>query len=168
MKQLTILLGIFFPLFLSSQVDSVALQTPEGITNKMLELISGEIDAPRDWDEYRNLFLPTAQKISVNKNAPPRRQVRVMNLEEFVRNVGPLYKRDGFDEYAIGLTVEEYNGIATVFQTFYCKNLLGTYEKRGINNYQLVFADNRWWIANTMFTNETEDSPIPEKYLFKK
>lgn len=153
------------PFLLVAAQDTIAVQSIEGITSKMIELISGDIDEPRNWDEYRNLFLPTAQKISINRSAPPSRQVRSMNLEEFVRNVGPAYKRDGFEEVSIGLTINEYNGIANVFQSFYCKNLKGTYEKRGINSYQLVYADNRWWIASTTFTNETEENPIPAHFL---
>ena len=153
---------------LTAQEDTLSLKTIEGVTNKMIHLISGEIGEERDWEAYRNLFLPTAQKMSVSIGKDGTRRVRAMNLEEFVRNVGPVYSRDGFEEYAIGLTVNEFNGIATVFQSFYCKNLLGTYENRGVNSYQLVFLKDRWWIANTLFTNETEDMPLPEKFLFKK
>lgn len=153
---------------LTSQIDTIALQTPEGITNKMLELISGPVGEDRNWDAYRNLFLPTAQKISISKSAGAKTRVRVMNLEEFVRNVGPLYSRDGFEEYTIGLEVEEWNGIANVFQSYYCKNLIGTYEKRGINSYQLVYKDNRWWIASTMFTSETEEVILPDSLLFEE
>jgi len=167
-KAIVLLFVCSLPFQIVAQIDTVAVKTIEGITNKMIELISGEIDEPRNWDAYRNLFLPTAQKISINRKAPPKRQVRVRNLEEFVRDVGPLYKRDGFEEYAIGLTVNEYNGIANVFQSFYCKNLLGTYERRGINSYQLVYADDRWWIASTTFTNEAKTEALPDKYLFKE
>ena len=165
-----ILLAFLFGSYsnLSAQIDTVALQSIEGITNKMIELISGDIGEKRNWDEYRNLFLPTAQKISIRKSKDGITRTRAMNLEEFVRNVGPLYARDGFEEYAIGLTVNEFNGIANVFQSYYCKNLLGTYEKRGINSYQLVYMNDRWWIANTLFTPESEDNIIPDKYLYRK
>lgn len=169
MKKLTLLLLLIcFQSNLFTQTDTTAVKTIEGITNKMIALISGDIGEKRNWDEYRNLFLPTAQKISVGKSKNGKTRTRVSNLEEFVRNVGPLYARDGFEEYAIGLTVNEFNGIANVFQSYYCKNLLGTYEKRGVNSYQLVYMDDRWWIANTLFTAETDDSPLPDKYLFKK
>ena len=152
----------------NAQIDTTALKSIEGITNKMIELISGDIGEERNWDEYRNLFLPTAQKISIGKTRNGQTRARTMNLEEFVRNVGPLYARDGFEEYAIGLTVNEYNGIANVFQSYYCKNLLGTYEKRGVNSYQLVFMEDRWWIANTVFTEESDEIPLPDKFLFKE
>ncbi|GAA4271370.1 hypothetical protein GCM10022258_06630 [Aquimarina gracilis] len=148
--------------------DNSYLKTIEGVTNKMIELISGDIGEERNWEEYRNLFLPTAQKMSLSVNKKGEERVRVMNLEEFIRNVGPLYKRDGFEEYAIGLRVDEFNGIASAFQSYYCKNLKGTYEKKGINSYQLVYSKNRWWIASTLFTAETEDNPLPEKYLSEK
>ncbi len=153
---------------LNAQVDTLAVQSIEGITNKMLALISGEIGEQRDWEEYRNLFLPTAQKMSIQETRDGKKRVRTMNLEEFVRYVGPLYAIDGFEEYAIGLTVNEFNGIANVFQSYYCKNLKGTYEKRGINSYQLVHQKNRWWIASVLFVNETKAYPIPNKFLFKK
>ena len=164
---------LFFLVFgiqasLAAQIDTISLKSIEGITNKMIELISGEIGEARNWEEYRNLFLPTAQKMSLKKTKNGKNKVNVMNLEEFVRNVGPYYSRDGFEEYAIGLTINEFNGIATVFQSFYCRNLLGTYEKRGVNSYQLVYMKNRWWIASTLFTNETKNALIPDKYLFKK
>ena len=169
MKSFTIaILHLIFTQLIFGQIDSTIFQSPEKLTARMLELISGEIDEVRKWDEYRNLFLPTAQKISINRNAPKNRQVRVMNLEEFVRNVGPLYKKNGFEEIVIGLTINEFNGIANVFQSFYCKNLIGTYEKRGINSYQLIYVDDRWWIASTTFTNESEENKIPEKYLYDK
>ena len=165
LKVKILLCALLLPILLKAEIDTTAVKTIEGITGKMLELISGPIDEPRNWEEYRMLFLPTAQKISINPNAPPKRQVRVMNLEEFIRNVGPLYKRDGFEEIVTGLTINEFNGIANVFQSFYCKNLLGTYEQRGVNSYQLVFANNRWWIASTTFTNASEEHPVPNQYL---
>lgn len=169
MKYLCFFLFTILPqIYATAQKDTSAVQSIEGITNKMIELISGEIGERRDWEEYRNLFLPRAQKISIGTTRDGKKRARVMNIEEFIRNVGPLYARDGFDEYAIGLTINEFNGIANVFQGFYCKNLKGTYEKRGINSYQLVFLNDRWWIASTTFTNETDDQPIPEQFLFEK
>lgn len=153
---------------LNAQFDTLALKSIEGITDKMIELISGEIGEERNWDEYRNLFLPTAQKLSIRRTKDGKSRVSAMNLEEFVRNVGPLYARDGFEEYSIGLTVNEFNGIATAFQSYYCKNLIGTYEKRGVNTYQLVYLDDRWWIANTLFAAESDEQKIPDEYLFEK
>lgn len=168
MKKLILsLILLSSPMVLFSQAEATAVKTIEGITNKMVEIISGPKGEERDWDEFRNLFLPRAQTISVIKSKDGRERLNVMNIEEFIRNIGPLYARDGFEEYSTGLTVNEFNGIAVAFQSFYCKNLIGTYENRGINSYHLIYAENRWWINSMSFANESEDSPIPEKYLFK-
>jgi len=165
---LMVFLFLGFQVQLTGQIDTMAFKTVEGITDKMLEMISGEVGEERDWEQYRMLFLPTAQKLSLRNRADGTSSVRARNIEEFVRTVGPLYARDGFEEYKIGLKVHEFNGIATAFQSYYCKNLIGTYEMRGVNTYQLVYVDDRWWIANTLFTSETEDVSVPNEYLFKE
>jgi len=167
MKNLIFWSLVIFPSFCFS-IDSLALKTPAGITEKMLEFISCEIGEEKDWEEYRNLFLPTAIKISINRKAPPHRQIRVLNLEEFVRIGRQSYPRDGFNEIVIGLKINEFNGIANVFQSFYCKNLTGTYEARGVNSFQLVYAEDRWWIASSTFTNESEELKLPDELLFEE
>lgn len=170
MKNCIIALIICLPFISTAEEtwDTMALKTPEGVAALMLEFISCEIGEEKDWEEYRKLFLPNAQKISINRKAPPNRQIRVLTLEEFVRRGREIYPRDGFEETVIGLKVNEFNGIANVFQSFYCKNLKGTYEARGVNSFQLVKAEGRWWIASTSFTNETEDLPLPDELLFEE
>ncbi len=155
---------------LHSQIDTMALKTPEGICEKMLEFISFEKDEVKDWDEYRNLFLPGAQKVSLRpqEGASLRRQVNSMNIEEFVRYAGPNYPKAGFEEYVIGVNVQEFNGIASVFQSFYCRSLDGNYEARGVNSYQLVYLNERWWIASTMYINESDDVKLPNELLFEE
>lgn len=168
---LTIIIGFFtFSLFGEVPSDSLALTTPEGVAAKMLEFISCEKGEEKDWDEYRNLFLPSAQKLSYRpmQGQSISRQTKSMNIEEFVRYAGPNYPAKGFEEIVIGLEVNEFNGIANVFQSFYCKTPDGSYEARGVNSYQLVYLNQRWWIAHTMFSNETEDVKLPNKYLFKE
>lgn len=165
MTKSILIASILIPLIAKAQVDTTAVKSIKGITDKMLKLISVPVGQDPNWEEYRNLFLPTAQKISLKPNGKPGRQVRSWNLEEFIRNVGPLFGRDGFKEVSIGLTVNEYNGVAVAFQSYHSKNLLGTYEKRGVNTYQLVYKDNRWWIANSLFVSEDPKNKIPEKYI---
>lgn len=167
MKSQTILLLLLFTATtVFSQKDSLATKTIKGTVNKMLEVISGEIGEPRDWDAYRDLFLPGAQKVILNPNAKhPANKAKVVNLEEFVRYFGSYYAKDGFLEVEIGLTVNEFNGIANVFQAYHAKNLKGTYDKKGINSYQLVFHSDRWWIASTTWSAESENHKIPSEFL---
>jgi hypothetical protein len=38
---------------------------------------------------------------------------------------------------------------------------------RGINSIQLMNDGKRWWIINIYWMQESEENPIPEKYLPK-
>lgn len=165
---ITVFISVTFSLI--AQVDTTAVKTPEGICAAMLAFISFEKNEVKDWDDFRNLFLPTAHLMSFRfqPGESLSKQAKNLTLEEFVRYFGPGYPKNGFEEYVIGLEVKEFNGIASVFQSFYCKTLNGSYEARGVNAYQLVYLNNRWWIAHSMFTNETEDSKLPNDLLFEK
>lgn len=169
-KLISLALGLFGMFSLTAQTDSLAYATPEKLADAMLAFITFDKDEVKDWDEYRNLFLPEANKLSFRPKPgdPLSRQVRSSNLEEFVRYSSPSYSKNGFEEYAIGVKVNEFNGIASVFQSFYCMSGDGSYEARGVNSYQMVFLNNRWWIANTMFINETDDVKLPDDLLSKE
>lgn len=163
-------LNVLFFNTVYSQIDSAALKTPEGVAAQMLKFISFEKDEVKDWEDYRSLFLPSAQKMSFRpiNGESLSKQVRANNIEEFIRYAGPNYSKKGFEEYVIGLDVKKFNGIASVFQSFYCRTLDDSYEARGVNAYQLVYLNERWWIASVIFINESEDEQLPKELLFEK
>lgn len=165
MKYLSIIFLFVFSNLQGQEIKSYT-QSPEAITDKMLEIISGEIGEERDWDTFRDLFAEDAHFFFPPSNG--KRKIMTMDIEEFIKRVGPMYKKDGFEEISLGNTIHQFNGMALVFQSYTCKNLRGTYQERGINNYQLVYAQKRWWIVSCTFANETKDSLIPEHYIFEK
>ena len=59
-------------------------------------------------------------------------------------------------------TVEEYNGIATVFQGYYAKEL--DMEEKGVNSYQLFYDGTRWWITGLIWTSDRNGVALPKKY----
>jgi hypothetical protein len=74
------------------------------------------------------------------------------------------YYQNGYLEYEISKVVNEYNGIANVFQTFYGKDSENR-EEKGINSYQLVYFNHRWWIASLLWTGDNNGVKVPKKYL---
>jgi len=60
--------------------------------------------------------------------------------------------------------VNQYNGIANVFQSFYAQDS-DKEEATGITSYQLTYFQERWWISDLMWPNHTDNVPIPKKYL---
>ena len=146
--------------------DSGSVTSINGIMKEMLRLVSVEKGKQRNWEGFRNLFLPTAQFTVVNHGESISKPVETVGLEEFISLMHDPYYDSGYLESEISKVVNEYNGIANVFQTFHGRDSEGV-EENGINSYQLVYFNNRWWIANLVWTIENNGVKIPKKYLKK-
>ncbi|MEM6720191.1 MAG: hypothetical protein AAF611_12775 [Bacteroidota bacterium] len=168
MKQLLLLLFVSFSCTISAQHKNIpqaeAVKTIDGIITKMLQLLSVEKGNAIDTESLKELFLPNAT-FSVLANDPEYPYpLETVNLEDFVTSLKDSYYENGFSEIEIGKVVHEFNGIASVFQSFYAIDSEKT-EVRGINSYQLVYLKNRWWISNLLWTFETDTVKIPKQYL---
>lgn len=161
----TILLAFNTALFAQNKLEinqENSTKTIQGLVNQTLELISGDTTKIRDWDAFRNLFLPTAQFTIVDHNKKNPKKVQVVNLEEFVRLVKGSYQNSGFQEHQIEMRYDEYNGIAQVFQTYFAKSNTSGYKEKGVNSYQLVFTKKRWWITSLVWTSDFNGVEIPK------
>lgn len=108
--------------------------------------------------------MPTARFSILNHNNSIPQLFESVSLDEFIEMLDDPYYEQGYLEYEIGKVVDEYNGIAHVFQSFYGKDSENV-EERGIASYQLVFFNDRWWIVNVLWTTEGNGVEIPEKYM---
>lgn len=144
--------------------DTVGVGSIDGILTKMLNIISGDKGKIRDWGTFRSLFLPTANFTVLNNSDSSSEPVETVSLEDFIKLMHDPYYDAGYLEYETGKTVDQYNGLATVFQSFYGKDSENRAEN-GINSYQLVFFKKRWWIANLVWVTASNGVPIPKKYL---
>ncbi|AHF15615.1 hypothetical protein NIASO_11545 [Niabella soli DSM 19437] len=147
--------------------DTNAVKSIDGIVGEVLRLQSSERGKTRNWKALRNLFLPTATFTILNSKDSLNRPTETVSLDDFIELMHDDYYTEGYVEYETGKVVDEFNGIANVFQSFYGKDSKNE-EARGINSYQLVYFKNRWWIANLLWTLETNKVKIPKKYLYKK
>ena len=168
MKAYFVISLIFIPSLIMAQKGNKQylkdVESPESIVNAILESISGDKGVKRDWDRFRYLFLPTAQLNAVfHKNDSSF--VKVNTIDEFIDKAGTWYFDNGFHEYAYKNQVDTFGNIAHVFQSYGAKLSDGIEIERGINSFQLVYENNRWWIVNLIWDSETETVKIPEKYL---
>lgn len=122
------------------------------------------------WDRFRTLFLPGA--IMVPNTEQTEGEFRTLTPEEFVTwaegltpELGGPSDR-GFVEEEIASSVERYGDIAHVLST-YAKRFHDSEEilGRGINSFQLVHNDGRWWIVSIAWDEEAGAGPIPAEYL---
>ncbi|MEM6684551.1 MAG: hypothetical protein AAF617_02055 [Bacteroidota bacterium] len=168
MKQLVLVLFLSFSCVISAQYKNVpqaeAVKTIDGILTKMLQLLSVEKGNTMDTKSLKYLFLPNA---TFSVRSPDKRYPKpfeTVNLEDFIASLKDNYYESGFLELETGKVVNEFNGIANVFQSFYGVDSERN-EARGINSYQLVYLENRWWITNMIWTFETDDVKIPKQYI---
>ncbi len=167
MKKIVVLLfllpGVFY---LSAQdfvkLDSSVVETIDGTINESLKIISGERGKKRNWESFRQLFTPNAQISVLNHDSLGNGVLRTYSLEEFVRIGMKYYEGDGFIEYELNKTINEYNGIAHVFQAYYAKEL--NIEEKGINSFQLIFDGKRWWITSLLWVSDRNGIKLPIEY----
>ena len=157
--------SFYLLLFLSISINALAQQQSDssvtsigGIINEILEEISIEKGEKMDTAAVRNLFHPAAQFTVADSI-----KAESVSLDDFLTLLKDPYYEEGYLEKEIHKVVDEYNGIAQVFQTFYGKDSKGVDDK-GVNSYQLTYYKGRWWIVSLLWTMESKGKPIPAKY----
>ena len=167
-KKSILVLLLIFPIFVGAQekmeADTQAVRSIHGIVNELLRLISSEEGKTRNGEAIGNLFIPTARFTVLMHDSASSDTIETIGLEEFLEMMtDPYYDKD-FYETELHKVVDEYNGIAQVFQTYHGYDGEG-YSETGLNSYQLAYFDDRWWIVSTLWTGNSNGVDIPEKYL---
>lgn len=146
-------------------LDSNDVNSIDAITAAMYDVISGPA-GERNWDRFRSLCIKDAHFIGTGVSQSGKPYVAKMNVDTYIKNAGPMFLKEGFYEVEISRKVERYGSVVHVFSTYESRK-----EKdaepfdRGINSIQLLYAKNRWWVVSIVWNSESDDNPIPAKYL---
>lgn len=163
MKKLVLCSVLLICSFSSAQNKDV-FQNVNELVKETQRVISIEKGQVIDTAYFRTLFLPTAHFSMVGQEDGVFMQ-ETMGLDEFLATLTDEYYSLGYHEEGMGEIVEEYNGMAQVIQSFEgmdSENETG----KGVNSYQLVYSEGRWWIANMVWAMSADDGEdIPRKYL---
>lgn len=131
----------------------------------LYSVISGPA-GQRDWDRFRNLFIEDAAMGNVRLGRDGTTVISNFDAEGYIARSGDYFLENGFYEAELARTVEVFGPIAHVFSTYESRHKAdGEPFDRGINSIQLVKKDGLWRVVSLFWTGETEDNPIPEKYL---
>lgn len=165
------LLIVLFPLCSYAQSNtpnSEDTQAIQQVIDQLNQLLSISPGSTIDTAAVGDLFLPAAQ---LGMLAHPSDSMNLLfetiGISEFLELLQDPYYQAGYYETATGNVIEVYNGLATVFSSFYSKDSEGA-EGRGVNSYQLLFIEGRWRIANLIWTTDSNGVDIPAKYLDDK
>ena len=148
---------------------SVHVSTLDSTLETLYGVISGEKGEERDWDLFRYLFHEDAKSIPTRRGDNSAVSARFMSPEEYISSSGSYLVDNGFYEVELNRNVQQFGNIAQVFSTYesYHSKDETTPFMRGINSIQLLYDGSRWWIINVYWMQETEEHPIPQKYLQK-
>jgi len=141
------------------------VKSKDSIVKALYEVISGPAGQPRDWDRFRNLFLPESRLIPTGKNKEGNYTIRAISPEEYVQMFTKNMKA-GFFEKELHNKSEEYGTITHVFSTYETRESPeGPATNRGINSIQLYKDNERYYVVNIFWCSESMGFNLPTKYL---
>lgn len=149
----------------SRQQKADDVKTLDGIIKAYYEVISGPAGEAPDYERDSSLHHPNAliSVASTDKDGKPR--LATMSLKKFYDDFGGP-RGTAFYEREIHRKTERFGNIVNVWSTYETSNSPdGKPLSRGINNIQLFFDGDRWWIVSWIYDNERPGNPIPAEYL---
>ena len=149
------------------------VQSVDDLIKSFYACLGGEPGEPRDWDFFRFLFHPQANKIGYEKDINDNVRPQFITPNEYVEKVGhwlQAKRETAFYEREIGRIEETYGNMAHVLsicEAFHSKEDMANNEpyKQDVKSIQLAYYKERWWIINMFWHGVSPEFPLPERYL---
>jgi hypothetical protein len=145
---------------------------PEDVASidSIIAALLGEISGPKgktpDADRIRSLFLPEARLIPCTpKNPAGTVQARTFTVEGMLSRWIKIHETDGIFEREVARKVDRFGHIAQAWSTYELRREAGGEPiLTGINSFQLLWDEKRWWIVTIFWDAETPENRIPAEY----
>lgn len=138
----------------------------DAIIAALYETISGPKGEQRDWSRMRYIMAPEAKLVPTRVESNTKKVPCFLTLDRFIEQGDQWLIDHGFFENEISRTTETFGSITHVWSTYESRwTPDGQPFARGINSIQLMYDGERWWIINIYWAAETEENPLPKKYL---
>jgi hypothetical protein len=145
----------------STQEDAFA--TAEGVVNALYDAVTFEAGTTPDWDYVRSMFID--QAIIVLRTS--REATTVFDLDGFVGDFVAFIERGnvketGFTETIIRTEKMVLGDMAHVL-VLYEASIRGAARppSQGVDSFQLIRKDGRWWIVSVTNEVPSADRPLP-------
>lgn len=146
------------------------VRTKEALLTALYEVISGPAGKARDWQRFRSLFYPGAQMASVQRTKPGGLPgVAPITPDDYATWGAEFFKTHGFFEKETHRQVAGYGDLINVLSAYESRETPeGAPFSRGINNIQLIFDGQRWWVLHIAWTDEkAAGAPVPATFSQK-
>jgi len=144
--------------------DKKYLQDPESLIRELYKTVSQKSISEKlpDWDKVRDMFYEKAL-VSLRVS---RVKYQIFDVAGFIKDFQDFYqepgvKANGFTETILNLKKSGTGKLAHIL-TLYEARIVNGVGNQGVDSWQLIYKDNRWWIFS--ITNEVidKDTPVPE------
>ncbi len=141
-----------------------AFQTAEGLVSEIYQTVSFDSTEPRpDWEKVRSMFIGNAVIVlRVTRDSTAVFSVQGF-IDDFVKFIerSPA-KQGGFWERIVRMKSMVFGDIAHVL-VLYEAHIPGTPRppQQGVDSWELIKKNGRWWIAAVTNEIPTRERPIP-------
>ncbi|MGY8985883.1 MAG: hypothetical protein ACKVIX_04510 [Sphingomonadales bacterium] len=134
----------------------------DSIIGALYEVVSGPKEERRNWDRMSSLFVDGGKLIPAGANG-----YRMMTVDDYKIRGDKNFSQVDFFEIENSRIIEKFGHIAHVYSTYESRRNPSDLKpfQRGINSIQLYYDGSRWWIMTVFWQAETEEFPLPAKYL---
>lgn len=146
------------------------LSTVNGIIYALYNIISGPSGQERNWNDFRNLFAENARMFIAVPNDDSGSVLKSITPEEYVQRNQTRLSDIGFNEEELYRITNAYGAGTQIFSTYesHFTNKNGEEEiTKGINNIQLYFNGQRYFIVSIFWDANAKNIEVPERYLPK-
>jgi hypothetical protein len=133
----------------------------DAFMTSLYAFISGPVGQKRDVAKIRALFHPSCRFVVSGNDAEKKPRFLVLDVEAFLARAVPNWEQ-GFFEKETKRTTLQWGHMANVWTSYETRKTAdGPVWMRGINNVQLQFDGNRWWVMALQFQAEDPNNKLP-------
>jgi hypothetical protein len=148
---------------LSAQAADVRQSDAESLVRGLYTAVTFEAGTTPDWDHVRSMFLDRATVVL----RTTRTATTVFDVDGFVADFVSFIERanvqaTGFTERVVRVRPLVFGDIAHVL-VLYEASIPGSGRppQQGVDSFQLIRRDGRWWIVSIVNEIPTPDRPLP-------
>lgn len=146
------------------------LGTVNGIIHSLYDAISGPSGQERDWNTFRGLFAENARMYIAVPDKDSGTVLKSITPEEYAERNKTRLEDMGFNEDELYRITNTYGAGTQILSTYesHFTNKDGEEEiAKGINNIQLYFDGERYYIVSIFWDANAKNIEVPERYLPK-
>ncbi len=147
--------------------DTADFATAQGLVNALYEEVTFDAGATPDWDRVRPMFLDQATVVLRTS----REETTIFSVDGFVQDFVDFIERagvreTGFEEKIIHTDPLVFGDLAHVL-VLHEADIPGDDRppRQGVDSFQLIRRDGRWWIVGVTNELPTPQRPIPPRLL---